>query len=477
MNRFKLSLICLLMLLSSLGFAQEFPTAYESSSTSAPSTITQFDFDLTDSLLADTLADHRVIFRDQPVISWDYAPMILSYQTCGAFTFSGQIGYIPPSGILEWYFRSENDTAVVSQSPKNSGDIFPVPDYLMADMGADPTGDAVGAAGSWLDVTHAYVGYSDTKLYVSLQNNGGGFPTNQGLFTYFLYTVGIVDPNTTDSVAYVLVYASVPTLFSPGLYVLDATDSSFTQIGSISTNISGNRLNMSCNISDLTAQPSWSDWPPPAGFIGVAPVTATANFTNLSTNDFGKTGVFIPASHLLDFNETDNAPSLSNASVSLLGEDTVSASITYTDIDGHLPIFRNFVFDGVEYPMTACEKDYEIGAAFEFSKIVAENGWYTYYFDFSDGVDAVTTPMDSIQIEIVTYICGDANADESINVSDAVYIINYVFLGASAPNPLETADPNCDGSVNVSDAVWLINFVFLGANAPCDSDGDGSPDC
>lgn len=477
MFRIHLILVIIFAVVVSSAISQEFPTAYESSCTSAPSSITQFDFDLTDSLFADTLADHRVLFRDQPGTTWDYAPVYFSYQTCGAFTFSGQASYVPPSGMLEWYFRSENDTAVVSQSPKNSADIFPAPDYLMADMGADPAGDAVGAAGSWLDVTHLYAGYSDAKLYVSLQNNGGGFPTNQGLFTYFLYTVGIVDPNTTDSVAYVLVYASVPALFSPGLYILDASDSSFTQIGSITTNISGNRLNMSCNISDLTAQPSWSDWPPPAGYIGIAPVTATANFTNLSTNDFGKTGVFIPASHLLDFNAANNAPSLSGENVSLIGEDTINAEITYTDIDGHLPTIRNLILEGVEYPMFACEKSYETGALFEQSLNVTESGWYHYYFEFSDGVETVTTAVDSIQVEIITYVCGDANGDESVNVSDAVYIINYIFLGTAEPDPYESADANCDGSVNVSDSVWIINYIFLETNAPCDSDGDGNPDC
>jgi hypothetical protein len=76
------------------------------------------------------------------------------------------------------------------------------------------------------------------------------------------------------------------------------------------------------------------------------------------------------------------------------------------------------------------------------------------------------------------YICGDANGDESVNISDAVYIINYVFIGGSpTPNPLESAEVNCDGSVNVSDAVYIINYVFIGGNEPCDTDGDGDPDC
>jgi hypothetical protein len=78
---------------------------------------------------------------------------------------------------------------------------------------------------------------------------------------------------------------------------------------------------------------------------------------------------------------------------------------------------------------------------------------------------------------VYTYLCGDANRDGLVNVSDAVRLKNYIFVGGAAPNPLEAGDVNCDGNVNVSDAVWIMNYIFLGGNAPCDTNGDGVPDC
>lgn len=66
------------------------------------------------------------------------------------------------------------------------------------------------------------------------------------------------------------------------------------------------------------------------------------------------------------------------------------------------------------------------------------------------------------------FICGDANRDLSVNVSDAVFIINFVFVGGSPPDPYESGNVNCDSSVNVSDAVYIINYVFVGGSAPCD---------
>lgn len=67
-----------------------------------------------------------------------------------------------------------------------------------------------------------------------------------------------------------------------------------------------------------------------------------------------------------------------------------------------------------------------------------------------------------------SYICGDPNNDSSVNIGDAVYLIEYIFKGGPPPQPeLAAGDPNCDGSVNVGDAVYLINYIFKGGDAPC----------
>jgi hypothetical protein len=64
------------------------------------------------------------------------------------------------------------------------------------------------------------------------------------------------------------------------------------------------------------------------------------------------------------------------------------------------------------------------------------------------------------------YLCGDANADETINVADAVFIISYIFKGGPAPDPLCVADANGDGTVNIADAVYLITYIFKGGPPP-----------
>ncbi len=67
------------------------------------------------------------------------------------------------------------------------------------------------------------------------------------------------------------------------------------------------------------------------------------------------------------------------------------------------------------------------------------------------------------------YICGDADGSSVVTISDVVFLINYIFGGGAAPNPILAGDANCDLSVTISDAVSLVGYVFLGGAPPCDA--------
>ncbi len=96
-------------------------------------------------------------------------------------------------------------------------------------------------------------------------------------------------------------------------------------------------------------------------------------------------------------------------------------------------------------------------------------------FQFAVRVEDASVPTKAQQVqynltvEEYPLMVGDANFDGGINVSDAVWIINFVFAAGPEPQPvMESGDANCDGEVNVSDAVWIINYVFTGGPAPGD---------
>jgi len=65
-------------------------------------------------------------------------------------------------------------------------------------------------------------------------------------------------------------------------------------------------------------------------------------------------------------------------------------------------------------------------------------------------------------------VCGDANGDFTVNVQDAVAIINYIFAGGDPPDPLCAGDASGEGDVNVTDAVHVINYIFAGGDPPVD---------
>ena len=63
------------------------------------------------------------------------------------------------------------------------------------------------------------------------------------------------------------------------------------------------------------------------------------------------------------------------------------------------------------------------GAVYGADFVVGENNWYSYYFEFSDGAETVTTPLDSIYVEVTAFVCGDVDGNGSgPDIADLVYL-------------------------------------------------------
>jgi hypothetical protein len=66
--------------------------------------------------------------------------------------------------------------------------------------------------------------------------------------------------------------------------------------------------------------------------------------------------------------------------------------------------------------------------------------------------------------------CGDADASGSIDISDVVYIIAYIFAGGLPPGacgtPTGLGDADGSGSIDISDVVHLISYIFTGGATP-----------
>jgi len=95
---------------------------------------------------------------------------------------------------------------------------------------------------------------------------------------------------------------------------------------------------------------------------------------------------------------------------------------------------------------------------------------FTHSFDFPT-LNQTYKGGDDVFVTKLTwtpnYLCGDVNTDEQVDLLDAVFLINYIFVGGPAPQSLSLADVDCSGSTNIADVVILINYIFRAGPAPC----------
>lgn len=65
-----------------------------------------------------------------------------------------------------------------------------------------------------------------------------------------------------------------------------------------------------------------------------------------------------------------------------------------------------------------------------------------------------------------SFIRGDANGDNTINLADAIGILQYLFNGSAVPDCLKASDIDDSSNVNIGDAISLLAFLFSGGPAP-----------
>ena len=72
-------------------------------------------------------------------------------------------------------------------------------------------------------------------------------------------------------------------------------------------------------------------------------------------------------------------------------------------------------------------------------------------------------------------VCGDVTGDSLVNVSDMVYLIDWI--GRGGPPPPDTVAANMDlcNSADIGDLAYLIDWIFRGGPPPCGGSANCSP--
>lgn len=64
--------------------------------------------------------------------------------------------------------------------------------------------------------------------------------------------------------------------------------------------------------------------------------------------------------------------------------------------------------------------------------------------------------------------CGDANADGVLTISDALFLVNFIFQSGAFPCPAGgIGDFDCSGEITITDAVKIVLFIFGDGESPC----------
>ncbi len=65
------------------------------------------------------------------------------------------------------------------------------------------------------------------------------------------------------------------------------------------------------------------------------------------------------------------------------------------------------------------------------------------------------------------FLCGDVDDNDRVDITDAVFLVSYIFGGGPAPDPLESGNVDCNDRVDITDAVYIVTYIFGGGPAPC----------
>jgi PKD repeat protein len=64
------------------------------------------------------------------------------------------------------------------------------------------------------------------------------------------------------------------------------------------------------------------------------------------------------------------------------------------------------------------------------------------------------------------FVRGDVDGSGSVDITDGISLLNFLFTGSAAPVCYDAADVGDSGSVDISGAIYILNFLFTGGPAP-----------
>ena len=120
----------------------------------------------------------------------------------------------------------------------------------------------------------------------------------------------------------------------------------------------------------------------------------------------------------------------------------------------------------IEFDLESASQDQRASLRFEPRMLAGQSR--VNQVTWEDSSRPLQTFAKSIDVRLgsESFSRGDSNADGRLDVSDSVYILNWLFTGGEQPSCLDAADVDDDGKIRLNDGHLINLYLFLGGVAP-----------
>ncbi|MDH4158016.1 MAG: S8 family serine peptidase, partial [candidate division Zixibacteria bacterium] len=130
----------------------------------------------------------------------------------------------------------------------------------------------------------------------------------------------------------------------------------------------------------------------------------------------------------------------------------------------HLQISETSNFTSTEYSDYVFNTTLNVSAGY-----FLEGSQYFWRVSALDSLGHVSSyQTEPFSFTMLGFVCGDANANGAVNISDVSYLVAFLFGIPTGPPPIPfvAGDQNGDGKVNVSDVSYLVAYLFASGSPP-----------
>ena len=127
-----------------------------------------------------------------------------------------------------------------------------------------------------------------------------------------------------------------------------------------------------------------------------------------------------------------------------------------------LPTGTFLVLDGAEdtiFAATDLDGDGQARGVAEIVRWLVDDGTS---LSTPSGLAFAPDPSD----DVFVFVRGNAVDDDVLNVTDPIFVLEYLFIGARYEGCVDVLDVDDNGRLNITDPVYLLNFLFAGGNPP-----------